>query len=184
MRRWATVLAGILAVLCATAAYPPAKPTVGVVSGVASTCGSLVVEVAGYTPGESVLITMGPVTSSLVAGTDGSGRVTIGVPTTVGIYTLTAVGQTSGLSATSQVTIAECAAGPGVPATTAPATTAARNLPVSGSEVNRPVRIALGLLALGIALVVFGYRRRQLTRSRPSVHGARRSTTQPAPTRR
>ena len=127
---------GLLALVFTAAAYPPAKATVGVIGGVATTCGSLDIAVAGFAPGETVLITLGTVNTSLVAGVDGSGTLTIAVPDVPGGYTLTATGQTSGSTAGSAVALATCAVDPAVPTTGVTTTTASRRLPVSGSDVS------------------------------------------------
>ena len=166
VRMFRTLLVGVIALVFTAGAYPPAKATVGVISGIATTCGSLDIAVSGFTPGETVLISLGNVNTSLVAGTNGSGTLTIGVPNVAGPYTLIATGQTSGSVATSAVALATCAVDPAVPTTGATTTTASsRALPVSGSDVSTPARVALGLVALGIGFTAVGYRRRQFRRN-------------------
>ncbi len=159
MRRWCSLLLGVMAVVFTAAAYPPAKPTVGVLSGVTTTCGSLEIVVTGFAPGETVVLTLGSISATLVTAADGSGTVTTGVPNAADTYVLMATGQTSGLVATSSVTLTACTVDPAPPATTA-AAGAVRPLPVSGSDVSTPVRIGLAVLALGVGLAAVGYRRR------------------------
>lgn len=164
VQRFRTLGIMVMALIFTAGAYPPAKATVGVVGGVATTCGSLDIAVSGFAPGESVSISLGSVNTSLVAGPTGAGTLTIGVPNVAGSYNMTATGQTSGSIATSAVTLATCAVDPALP-TTAPPTTGSRAvLPVSGSDVSTPARVAFGLVALGIGLTAVGFRRRQLHR--------------------
>ncbi len=146
-------------------AYPPTKPTVGVISGVLTTCGSVEVGVSGFTAGETVQISLGAINAPLVVSADGSGTVTLAVPTTIGSYTLTATGATSGLSTTSSVTLTACAVDPAVPVTTAVQSQAGANrpLPVSGSNVSTPTRVGLAAVAVGIALAAVSYRRKRYT---------------------
>ncbi len=165
VRMFRTLLVGVIALVFTMGAYPPAKATVGVIGGVATTCGSLDIVVSGFTPGEAVLISLGNVNTSLIAGADGSGTLTIGVPNVAGSYTLVATGQTSGSVASSAVDLTTCAVDPAVPTTGATTTTnSSRGLPVSGSNVSTPARVALGFVALGLGLTAVGYRRRQFRR--------------------
>ena len=164
VRRFTSLLLVVVSTFLTVAAYPPAKPTVGVISGVLTTCGSVEIAVSGFSPGETVQISLGSISVPIVVGPDGSGTVSMTVPTTVGTYSLTATGATSGSSTTSQVTLTACAVDPSVPVTTvvqaSPASTA-RLLPVSGSNVSTPTRVGLSVLAIGIALAAVGYRRRR-----------------------
>ena len=161
MRKWWIVILSLGALLGTAGAYPPSKATVALVGGTPTACATSSFQVSGFDPGEGVFVTLGVAEVTITADSTGAGAGTLPAPNVVGSALLQAVGLTSGRAASSTVDLIACATDPAVPASTIPSsTTAARPLPVSGSSVSGPIRIAILLVSCGtIAAVMFGRRR-------------------------
>jgi LPXTG-motif cell wall-anchored protein len=144
------------------AALPPVPPvpvdpkvTLSATSVVAG--GDVTLTGVGFTPGETVDITLHSTPISLGSATaDQEGTVvkTVTIPATLepGVHTIEIVGQTSGVTVSTQIEV------------TAVETTDPNTLPATGSASGELVALGLALVAFGSASLVAG-RRRQAARS-------------------
>jgi hypothetical protein len=110
--------------------------------------GNITVTVSNCTPGERVVISVAGISVTVTCGPDSVASASIGMPTTPGTFTGTAVGS-AGFNTTFVVTVLAPVSPPG-------------GLPATGSGgIDTTTGIAAGLFAVGLGLFGVAQRRRR-----------------------
>jgi LPXTG-motif cell wall-anchored protein len=144
--------------------YPPVTPTVTAPSTVVPG-GTFVVVFNGCQLGETVNVTLAGVTvATTCTGAGGTGRLmqaaggsasaTLTAPTAPGTYTITATGLTSGLTASTTITVV-------AQTPTTRATGGGGGLPTTGSDSSSTLWIAGTAVIVGAGLLAVGLKRRR-----------------------
>ncbi|GGM07426.1 MULTISPECIES: hypothetical protein [Micromonospora] len=149
--------------------YPPQPPALTVTPTTTTVGNTVTLTGAGFLPGETVVIsvTVNPVLPSITVVADANGRFSVPyTPTIEGTYTFTAVGQTSGRTAST--TLRVLPRPQPSPSHTWPPHHGGKPphkggwLPVTGDNVGTPVKVGGGLVGAGavLMLLTLAWRRR------------------------